>query len=129
MRMRTVWMPVLPIFLMGGFLYGLIELIWRGYTHWSMVLTGGLVCLLLCLIRRRMRAKSLPIRCLLGSLSITTLEFIVGCGVNLGLGMQVWDYSDRPFHLLGQICPLYSFYWFLLCIPAFSMIRMFDPLT
>ena len=32
--------------------------------------------------------------------------------------MNVWDYSDRKFNLMGQICPLYSALWFLLCIPV-----------
>ena len=31
------------IFLIGGLGYGLLEILWRGRTHWSMLLTGG-VC-------------------------------------------------------------------------------------
>ena len=30
------------IFLIGGALYNLIEILWRGYTHWSMFIVGGL---------------------------------------------------------------------------------------
>ena len=30
------------MFLFGGFGYGLIEVLWRGRTHWSMVLCGGI---------------------------------------------------------------------------------------
>lgn len=44
---------------------------------------------------------------------ITIFEFITGCIVNLWLGWAVWDYSDLPFNLLGQIC----LYYFLLWIP------------
>jgi uncharacterized membrane protein len=25
--------------------------------------------------------------------------------------MNVWDYSDMPFNLLGQICPSFSLLW------------------
>ena len=34
------------VFSLGGLGYGGIEILWRGATHWSMLLTGG-VCLLL----------------------------------------------------------------------------------
>ena len=34
------------VFIIGGLMYALIEISARGYTHWSMVLTGGL-CLTL----------------------------------------------------------------------------------
>ena len=34
------------IFFIGGILYALIEIIFRGYTHWSMVITGGLCFLI-----------------------------------------------------------------------------------
>ena len=31
---------------------------------------------------------------------------------------NVWSYADRPLNVLGQICPLYSLFWFLLAIPG-----------
>jgi uncharacterized membrane protein len=48
------------------------------------------------------------LRCLVGCGIITSPEFIVGCIVNRGLHMNVWDYSAQKFNLLGQICPLFS---------------------
>ena len=30
-------------FLMGFFIYSLVEILARGYTHWTMALTGGFV--------------------------------------------------------------------------------------
>lgn len=53
-------------------------------------------------------------QCLLGSIIITVLEFITGVITNLILGWNVWDYSAKPFNLLGQICLENSFYWVLL---------------
>ena len=44
--------------------------------------------------------------------------------VNLALGWQVWDYSREFGNVLGQICPLYSFFWFLLCLPVFVLLRL-----
>ncbi len=121
MRNIRIFKRYLQTFLLGGFAYGLIELLWRGRTHPSMVLTGGCVMILFIKMNRVCRSLSLPLRCLFGSIIITFFELAVGCTVNLGLGMKVWDYSSMPFHILGQICPLYSFLWFLLCFPVFAL--------
>ena len=40
--------------------------------------------------------------------AIITNSVAVGCIVNRKLGWNVWDYSDRRFNVLGQICPLFS---------------------
>lgn len=53
-------------------------------------------------------------QCLIGAGIITILEFITGLIVNIGLGWNVWDYSDRPFNLMGQICLQNSIYWIFL---------------
>ena len=55
----------------------------------------------------------------LGAAGITLVELAVGCVVNLWWNMGVWDYSDMPMNLWGQICPTFSAMWFFLCIPAF----------
>lgn len=116
----------LQLFFFGGFVYGLIEIFWRGYTHWSMVLTGGAVLLLLLTVSRAMKGVPLLITVLIDSFVITLIELTVGCVFNLWLNLNVWDYSTRPFHFLGQICPLYSFYWFILCIPIHFLCRWID---
>lgn len=45
---------------------------------------------------------------------ITTVEFIAGYIINIRLGWDVWDYSELPFNLMGQICLPYMGLWFLL---------------
>ena len=35
------------VFLIGGVTYAMIEIMWRGNTHWTMVLLGGLCFLTL----------------------------------------------------------------------------------
>lgn len=102
--------------------YGILEVLFRGYTHWSMLLTGGLCLLLLYLIAVRSN-WSLPKQWIAGAAIFTTLEFLVGIVVNLRLGWQVWDYSTQPLNLLGQICPLFSLIWLVLCIPAAAFCR------
>ncbi len=105
-------------FLMGYFLYAMIEILVRGYTHWTMALTGGIVLSLLYILFTETPPIPLPLQYLFGALTVTAVELAVGVIVNLALRWEVWDYSDRPFHLFGQICPLYSVYWYFLCIPA-----------
>lgn len=106
------------VFGFGGIIYGFIEVLTRGYTHWSMVLTGGAVLSAIYILNLKLNSDSLILRCILGCLIITAAEFTVGCIVNLRFNMNVWDYSDEQYNVLGQICPLFSIAWFFLCIPA-----------
>ena len=114
----------LVMYALGSLLYTAIELIYRGRTHFSMVMTGGLCGMLLHRINRRLPRKPIVLRALIGCLTITGVEFSVGCLVNRILHLNVWDYRNQPFHLLGQICPLFSLCWFFLCFPAFFISRL-----
>ena len=105
------------VFLIGGVTYAMIEIMWRGNTHWTMVLLGGLCFLTLYKLFGYMSNYSLIEKCVLGAIVITTLEFVVGCIVNLVFHMNVWNYSRMPLNLSGQICILYSTLWGGLCIP------------
>lgn len=105
------------VYAVGSLGYSLLEILWRGFTHWTMTITGGVVLVLLYLMNAQMHNARWWERCLAGAGVITGVEFVVGCIVNRLLQMNVWDYSNMPFHLLGQICPLYSLLWFGLCIP------------
>lgn len=118
--MKTGVGKYIIIFGLGAFIYGAIEVIVRGYTHWTMALTGGAVMALFMLINRS-RDVNIILRCLLGALVITSLEFAVGAVVNLGLGWDVWDYSEKPFNIMGQICPLFTLGWFALSLPGFML--------
>ena len=61
---------------------------------------------------------SLLSQMVLSAIGITVIEFVSGVIVNLWLDLGVWDYSSLPYNFLGQICLLYSFYWFFLSLPA-----------
>ncbi len=100
--------------------YPLLEMLWRGHTHWSMALAGGLVLLLLY---PSCTAKRVRFICLKTALCITAVELLFGILFNLILGQKVWDYSDRRWNLWGQICLPYSFLWFLLGIPILLLCR------
>ncbi|MCC8042122.1 MAG: putative ABC transporter permease [Oscillospiraceae bacterium] len=108
----------LIVYLIGGIGYSMIEVVTRGYTHWSMTLTGGLCLLIMYIHFGRHPNEGLLTKCLFGMIVITSLEFIVGCIVNLLLGWNVWDYSNMHMNLLGQICLAFSSAWFLLGVPV-----------
>ncbi len=112
------------MFLTGGVVYMLLELMWRGYTHWSMGVCGGICFLGIYIFEILKKDSHILLKCLFGCIFITFNEFVTGCIVNLLLGWNVWDYSGIIFNLYGQICLLFSFFWFLLCIPAFKIARL-----
>ena len=125
MRRGRIWTWML-VFLSGGGIYSVLEILWRGYTHWTMAVTGGVCMVLLGGVNRLCSRWALVFRCLAGSAIITSIELVVGLIVNRAAGLAVWDYSDMPGNLLGQICPTFSAMWFLLCIPAFGIRRGID---
>ena len=100
---------------LGGLIYVFIELMWRGYSHWSMFLLGGICFIALGLINEIIPWEMpLTVQMFIGCVIITVLEFITGCIVNLWLGWDVWDYSDLPYNLLGQISVVSSAGWYFL---------------
>lgn len=112
-------MEFVLVYFIGGMLYGLTELLWRGWTHWTMLLCGGLCFTLMYLIS--MSGMELIKKWVLSAAVITTVEFLTGCLVNLRLGWQVWDYSDLPYNLLGQICPQFLLLWLALSVPGVAL--------
>ncbi|MCI5651319.1 MAG: putative ABC transporter permease [Ruminococcus bromii] len=113
------------LFLVGSCAYPTLEMLWRGYTHSSMALAGG-VCMVLInkICCERMQKKSLTARCAAGSAIITGVEFVFGLVVNRMLHLHVWDYSALPMNILGQICIPFSLIWFFLTIPASALCRL-----
>ncbi len=111
----------ITLFLGGGIIYSLIEILARGFTHWTMTLTGG-ICLLLMYRRYAARPyETMLFKCFYGMCVITFFEFTVGVIVNLILGWNVWDYSHMPFNVLGQICLSFSAGWFLISLPVVAL--------
>lgn len=105
------------LFIIGGIVYNLIEILWRGYSHWTMFILGGICFICLGLINEFIPwDMPLCIQMLIGTIIITTLEYITGCIVNIKLGMNVWDYSELPFNLNGQICLLFSILWYFISV-------------
>lgn len=114
------------LFLIGGILYGLIEILWRRYTHWSMILTGGLCFTVLYHIFKKIAQCSVCLKCFVGSVVITFIEFFSGFIFNFCMKLKVWDYSGCKLNFCGQICLLYSFLWGLLTLPVIALCKFIN---
>ncbi len=117
------------LFVFGGAFYCIVEILWRGRTHWSMLLTGGVCFLTLFKLFGRIKDFALAKKCVIGSAVITAYELLSGIVLNKMLKLKVWDYSDRPLNFKGQICPLYSFLWGLMCIPVNAVCKRINKVN
>lgn len=107
------------LFLTGGFAYGTIEIIGRGYSHISMFIAGGICFILIGLLNEKYSWNmALLSQMVISAIIITTIEFVTGLIVNVWLKLNVWDYSSKPYNIMGQICLLYTNFWFLLSLLA-----------
>lgn len=108
---------MLSVFSIGAIGYSLLEILWRGNTHWTMTLAGGICFSGIHLANIYADTLSVWKKCFLGSALITIVELFTGIAVNLWMRWHVWDYSSQWMNFLGQVCPLFSFLWFLLTFP------------
>ena len=89
----------------GGCIYYGFELLFRGFSHWTMFVLGG-ICFLFFKIQGDMVGRADPLWKQVGRgvIFVTAMEFITGIIVNKYFGLGVWDYTDQPLQLFGQIC-------------------------
>ena len=106
------WHKALILSLMGGDLYCMVELIWRGHTHWSMFLLAAVLGLPLDLAHEHMAwERPLWLQAPSGGRVITLAK------------LDIWDYSRLPGNLWGQVCLKYALLWVVL---AGTAIVLFD---
>ncbi|MCI1652621.1 putative ABC transporter permease [Clostridium tyrobutyricum] len=103
------------VFIMGS-LYMVLEGLWRGWTHISMLVVGGIAAFLIGRLNEHPKFydKKMCQECLIGTVIILILEFISGMVLNVWLKLHIWDYSNTWGNLYGQICIPYAVIWFLL---------------
>ena len=102
---------------LGGCIYYVFEIIFRGFSHWSMFILGG-ICFLFFYIQGSLLHWEDPLwkqvlRCIV---FVTAMDFITGIIVNKWLHMSVWDYSGLPMQLFGQICLPFMIIFSGLCL-------------
>lgn len=114
----------LHIYAIGSITYMFIEVLWRGYTHWTMGVVGGICFTVIYLLDKHLKYAHIFKKALLSAIFITIVEFFTGLIVNRVFNLNVWDYSRVKFNLMGQISLLYSVLWYFLCIPALLLCKL-----
>ena len=113
------------LFYLGGTAYMLLEFLWRGFSHWSMFMLGGLCFVLVGRLNKRLLRVPLAAQLLLSAGLITALELTTGLLVNRDY--TVWDYRGMPYHYLGQVCLNYSLLWIPVSMAAILLYRWVEP--
>ena len=102
----------------GGSCYVTLEVFWRGRSHWTMFVLAAILFVLIGLLNEIWTSWRLFPQAVAGAIIATAAELVTGCIVNLWLGWDIWDYSDMPGNVLGQICPQFALLWVLLSAVA-----------
>lgn len=118
-----IFIKYLILFLLGGYTYYGIEILWRGHSHYSMIICGG-ICFIYAGLQNEQVEWDYPFwkQVLRVEAFILIAEFVTGCIVNLWLGLNVWDYSGLPGNILGQTCPQFA----LLFLPLSAIAIIVD---
>lgn len=121
MKNRIYLYELIFMFLLAGLIYSLLEICFRGFTHWTMTILGGISGCGLYVISAL--NTTVWIKALYGALMITVFEMITGYVVNIVLSMGVWDYSAVPLNFMGQICLPFSVLWYVLSLWAMGICK------
>lgn len=110
------------LFIIGGITYYFMEIVYRGYSHFSMIIVGG-ICFILIGAINEVSNKQIPLllQMILSVLIVDTIELISGIFLNRILLLNIWDYSNLRFNFLGQVSLRSSIAWFFLSILAIYM--------
>ena len=94
------WHKALILSLMGGDLYCMVELIWRGHTHWSMFLLAAMLSLPLDLANEHMAWERPPwLQALIGGLKYALLWVVLaGTAIVLFDWMRHWLFQEERPH-------------------------------
>lgn len=116
---KNIIFKYLSLFSIGGLLYYFIEILWRGYSHWTMFILGGM-CFIYAGIQNENTAWNYPLwkQVLKVDIFVLISEFISGCILNLWLNLNIWDYSNLKYNILGQSSLLFDFLFLPLCFIA-----------
>lgn len=113
-------------FIIGAICYGLLEILWKGCSHWSMLITGGLIFCALGKLQSHVRSLPYFWKSIQGAITVTIAEGIVGIVANKIFHMNVWDYSKEKWNICGQICLKYFICWAILAVPAMLFFKLLD---
>lgn len=107
------------LFLVGFFGYMIMELLFRGYTYFTMGVLGGITILLLDKLNSKISwDMDLLLQGCIGSVLITTMELIVGEYIKINRLQEMWNYSNVMLNFDGVICLPYSLLWIIVSLFA-----------
>lgn len=123
----------LLIWTWGGTTYFLLEVLYKSIRgepekiSWTMLV----LAIFLCIPIERAGCElpweyPLLLQAFICAVLVTVCEFFAGLILNVWLNMNIWDYSNLPLNLCGQICLRFFLLWWLLClvfIPVFDWFR------
>lgn len=123
------WLLSVLLWVWTGTLYFFIEVIWKTshgrpeMISWTMLL----LAIILAVPLERFGAElpwEMPLmaQSAICGAAITAVEFIAGLIINVWLGMGVWDYSDMPGNIMGQVCPQFLVMWVVLAAVGIVML-------
>lgn len=131
-RFRNAVLSVL-LWFFGGTLYFFIEVAYKTITRhperisWTMLALAIVLCIPVERCGHQLSwGCPLWLQAFFCAILVTIAEFCAGCVLNLWLGLDIWDYSEIPFNLFGQVCLPFFVAWFFLClvfVPTFDVLR------
>ena len=95
---NSIWIEI-AVFVLGAGAYGAMEILFRGYTHWTMLITGGACVLTMYYMQEWILSQPVVLGALAGAMIITTYEFFVGVLVNLKLSLFYIFWTDKGYDI------------------------------
>ena len=108
-RSVTLWklLELIPLWIIGGTVYYLIEFFWRGQSHWTMFLLGGVLFVLLGLMNEVIQFRfPLVLQGVAGAALVTLAELMVGMVVNRYLGVGGMGLFRSALSIPGSDLPV-----------------------
>lgn len=117
MEKKNKFIPYIVIFIISGFIYVTLELIWRGRSDWTMFLCAGLCGLVMANLNNHLLSfnTDFRIQVLVSTICCTFTEFLFGIAFNGDF--TIWDYRNTwgTIHWLGdQVNILFIGVWLVI---------------
>lgn len=117
--MKQKIIPYGSIFIISGLIYTMLELMWRGRTHWTMFLCAGLCGLVMANVNNHLLEFDTDFlkQVVVSALCCTGFEFLFGIMFNGDF--SIWDYRGLwgTIHILGdQVNILFFGVWIIISV-------------
>lgn len=123
------WLLSVLLWVWTGTLYFFIEVAWKTCHGNPEMISWTMLALAIALaIPLERFGAELPwetpllVQSAVCGLAITAVEFVAGLIINVWFGMGVWDYSDMPGNIFGQVCPQFLAIWVVLAAAGIVML-------